>query len=227
MDGALAGFTRRTLAPALAITSMPCPRTISVHVPKAAGSSLHAQFTALLGDEAVHLDLAHDPFSGRGEEPATFPPGARIVHGHFAARRYAGSAACWITFLRHPIDNVFSNFAYWKLVNAPALGIDVNQFPSVVDFASFPGQSTLFSEAYFGGFDMRRFDFIGFHETRAVDMQHLGRLLGLKLDAGVHINKTPAYGLRTTEEANPAIRARLTDILAPDIRFYEKWRGAK
>ncbi len=202
-------------------------RVVSVHVPKTGGSSLHAQLATLLGDEAVVLDLTHDPVSGEGESEAAFPAGARVVHGHFPARRYARNAACWITWLRHPVDNVFSNFAYWKLVNGPSLKLDTNEFTSVLDFARYPGQDRLFCELYFGGFDMRRFDFIGFHETRQTDMLKLGQLLGLPLRPEVHINKTPAFDRREAEAADPAIRAQLMDILAPDVRFYEYWWGRK
>jgi hypothetical protein len=199
-------------------------RVVSVHVPKVAGSSLYTQLANLLGEDEVVLDLAHDPVSGR-PGAAAFPAGARVVHGHFPARRYAGNAACWITFLRHPVENVFSNFAYWRRVHAPSLNLDLRKFPSVLDFASYPGQDRLFSELYFGGFDMRRFDFIGFHETRAADMPRLGALLGLPLRSEIHVNKTPVCDIRAAEEEDPAIRARLTDILAPDIKFYEYWRA--
>jgi hypothetical protein len=200
-------------------------RVVSVHVPKAAGSSLHAQLVNLLGEDRVVLDLTHDPVSGSPAGAAAFPAGASVVHGHFPARRYAGNAACWITFLRHPVDNVFSNFAYWRKVNGPSLKLDLSEFPSVIDFARYPGQDKLFSELYFGGFDMRRFDFIGFHETRAADMPRLGALLGLPLRSDIQVNKTPVCEIRAAEEADPAIRAQLTDILAPDIKFYEYWRA--
>jgi SAM-dependent methyltransferase len=201
-------------------------RVVSVHFPKAAGSSLKSQFATLLGD-AVSLDYSHDPLTPAGAETAPFPDGKRIVHGHFRAQRYASANAYWITFLRHPVDNLISIYSYWKSLMTPGHelhGRFLRERPSIFDFAAYPGIRRLMSETYFGEFDMNRFDFIGFHETRDVDVRRLAEALNLPLVAEIHENKTIHSTERQQLEADPSIRLRLEDLLAEDVAFYERLR---
>jgi hypothetical protein len=202
-------------------------RIVSVHFPKAAGSSLRAQLTKLLGDE-IAFDYNHDPLTSAGAETADFPCGKRLVHGHFRAQRYATAAAYWMTFLRHPVDNLNSIYFYWKSVQEPGHAIHaqfLRERPSILEFARYPALTNLMSETYFGGFDMGRFDFIGFYETRDTGVPHLAADLGLPLVADVHENRTPESVERRSLEADVSVRRRLTDLLSADVKFYEKMRG--
>jgi hypothetical protein len=52
--------------------SMNPARVVSIHFPKAAGSSLRVQFVKLLGD-SVALDYTHDPLTSTGREAAEWP----------------------------------------------------------------------------------------------------------------------------------------------------------
>jgi hypothetical protein len=219
-------------SPALTISSLPQSnrlipeRVVSVHFPKAAGSSFHFQLTNLLGD-AVELDFIHDPLTLSGTETAVFPEGKRIVHGHFRARRYASTQAYWITFLRHPVDNLISIYFYWKSLPAPGHhlhGRFLQERPSILDFATYPGIQKLMSDTYFGGFDMYQFDFIGFHDTRDVAIPRLAKALNLPLIAETHVNKTIESAERQYVEVDAAIRQRLNDLLAEDLAFYERLR---
>jgi glycosyltransferase involved in cell wall biosynthesis/predicted O-methyltransferase YrrM len=202
-------------------------RLISVHVPKTAGSSLHSQMAILMGD-LVALDVAHDPLTPAGLETAPFPERKRVLHGHFRASRYATTQAYWVTFLRHPIDNLISIYFYWRSIPKPAHelhGRFLHERPSVLELARYPGLQTFWSETYFGGFDMQRFDFIGFHELRDADLPRLGQQIGLPLVAEVHVNRSAHSDERTSLENNVSIRSRLADLLAEDIAFYERWRS--
>lgn len=201
-------------------------RTVSVHFPKAAGSSLKSQFDALLGDQAF-FDYGHDPLVVEDRQAVAFPAGKRLVHGHFHPSRYDPTDGYWLTFLRHPVDNLLSIYFFW--IDRPEPDHDLHarflrERPSVLEFAAYPGISTLMSETYFGGFDMRRFDFIGFHETRASDLRRLGADLGLPLVAEAHENRTAETTERREIKADAALRRRLADLLAADMAFYERLR---
>ena len=201
-------------------------RVISVHFPKAAGSSLKSQFEALLGDQ-VFLDYGHDPLVVADRQAVAFPDGKRLVHGHFHPSRYGLMEAYWLTFLRDPVDNLLSIYFYW--IDLPEPGHRVHarflrERPSVLEFAAYPGISTLMSETYFGGVDMRRFDFIGFHETRAADLGRLGADTGLSLAAETHVNRTADTAERQEMKADPALRCRIADLLAADMTFYDRLR---
>jgi hypothetical protein len=203
-------------------------RVVSVHFPKAAGSSLHIQLGKLLGDKLA-LDYTHDPLTSMGKENAEFPSGKRIVHGHFRAQRYGSTDAYWMTFLRHPVDNLISIYFFWKTLPEPGHELHaqfLRERPSVLDFATYPGITSLMAETYFGNFDMSRFDFIGFFENREADVPRLAKDLGLPLVAGVHENRTAETAERLELEADLSIRRRLTDLLAADVAFYE-WLRAK
>jgi hypothetical protein len=209
----------------------PRERVVSVHFPKAAGTSLRTQLARLLGDRMV-LDYAQDPVGADRIESAPFPPGALLVHGHFNARRYADVTARRVTFLRHPVDNLISIYVFWLAAPATDHGVHarfLRERPSILEFAAhYTPLARLMSETYFGGVDMARFEFVGFHETRHTDIPALGTMLGLPLSAEVAENRTPTRPERQAIEADAATRARLTDLLAQDVAFYDReWRRWK
>ena len=82
------------------------------------------------------------------------------------------------------------------------------------------------SETYFGHFDMRQFDFIGFYETRSAGLQRVAIDLGVPLLPEVHKNETCGTAERRELEADVSLRRRLTDRLAADVAFYERLRCA-
>jgi hypothetical protein len=197
---------------------------VSVHFPKAAGTSLRKQFEALFGD-AAYMDYGHDPLTLPYAGAAAFPEGRRLVHGHFRADRYACPDAYLMTFLREPVDNLISTYFYWRGFRKPGHDLHarfLRDRPSLVEFATYPGIQRLMSETYFGGFDMERFNFIGFHETRDRDMRALASILQLDLDASIQDNKTRATvgRLWTTMDRNTI--DRLKHHLADDIDFYNR-----
>ena len=198
---------------------------VSVHFPKAGGSSLLVQLVNLLGD-TVALDYNHDPLTSEGKETADFPSGKRLVHGHFRAQRYASATGYWMTFLRHPVDNLISIYFFWKTypVTHAVHAQFLSESPSITEFARYPGLSNLMSETYFGGFDMRRFDFIGFYEHRDTDIPRLAADLGLQLVADIYENRTAESVERRALEANLSVRRQLTDLLSADVAFYERIR---
>ncbi len=201
-------------------------RLISVHFPKAAGTSLRTQLIAHLHDK-VATDYAHDPLGERGRETADFPVGKRVVHGHFRPDRYAGSEGFRLTFLREPVDNLISIYYFW--LNYDEHGNPVHtrflaERPDIFEFARYPSFSTLMSQSYFGGFDMTQFDFIGFHENRTTDLLKLGKILGIPLQSTVHENP----GLPNTQR-DEIKRSRdsldlLRNILKKDVVFYDNLR---
>lgn len=201
-------------------------RMVSLHFPKAAGSALKSQLLQMFPQDMV-LDYDNDPLVNADMTPAAFPVGKRVVHGHFRALRYSPTDAYWMTFLRHPVDNLISIYFFWTSLAAPTHELHrrfLQERPSLPDFAKFPGIQRLMSETYFGGFDMSRFDFIGFHETRDKDIARLAKETNLPFDADIYANKTAEHGDRRDAEQDAATRAILTDLLAEDVAFYERLR---
>jgi hypothetical protein len=133
-----------------------------------------------------------------------------------------------MTFLRHPVNNLISIYFFWKSFGTarnPVHAQFLSERPSVLDFARYPAFSNLMSETYFGGFDMRRFNFIGFYENRDSDMSRLAADTDLPLVANVHENLTPKSVERCELEANNSVQRRLADLLSDDLKFYEQMRN--
>jgi len=197
-------------------------RIISVHFPKAAGSSLKDQFVRLLGD-AVYLDYARGPLAGDDPCISDFPEGKTLVHGHFPAARYASSAATMITFLREPVDNLVSIYFFWRNFKKPTNVLHARflaERPSLVDFARYPKIRRLMSQTYFGNIDLQRFGFIGFHETREADLPRLSSLIGLPLDSSLYLNKTAESTDRPIVSQDRSVTDALESLLSDDIAFY-------
>jgi hypothetical protein len=213
-------------ASATSITGAVPERILAVHFPKASGSSLQVQFVQCLGDRVL-VDYSHDPMTEAGQEAASFPADKQMVFGHFSPRRYATTDAFRLTFLRHPVDNLISIYYYWRSLPEPGNPTHarfLRELPSIFEFALYPGIQRLMSETYFGGVDMRRFDFIGFYENRAADIARLSACIGLKLTSSVHTNRTLHSAERVALENDYQAQSRLAGLLRDDLGFYDRER---
>jgi hypothetical protein len=207
-----------------------------VHVPKAGGSSLLRALERAYGAafRTDYRDNPADPLSQRVLDPASylargerFPAGVDCVHGHFHPGKYAiDDGVVLATILREPVDNLISIYSFWK--NLPR-GHDalhdyfLDRQLGVLECARLPLLRRLLSETYFGGFDMGRFDLIGRHDDRAAALRRLGGLVGASLDVDLHENATPKDERRLEMSEDRALRHRLEQLLADDIRFYQRY----
>jgi hypothetical protein len=212
---------------------------ISVHFPKGAGSALAQSFIAAFGQDAVHLDYSDDPVdpcSNFNIDPdASFEqarlvstnPNIRVVHGHFNPEKYhLVDGAKRITFLRHPVDNLISIYFFWK--NCTDRGHALFEYArtrnlSLLEVARLPAIRYLFSRTYFGGVDLRTFDFVGFFDTYSADVKVLSDILNVSLpEVRTNTNRYPNYADEVAAIlSDKRTMALLNDYLREDIRFYE------
>jgi hypothetical protein len=208
---------------------------LSIHAPKAGGSSVRRILASVYG-EGMRLDYADNPASPVGQrllDPSRYmdrteriPDGVSCVHGHFHPGKYEISAHDIIfTMLRNPIDNIISIYYFWK--SMPRQGDVLHDYfvdhnLSLLETAKLPILRYLYSRTYFGDFPMDRFDLIGRHEDRQAALLKLAQLIGRPLDVSVRDNVTPPSDERAEMENDPVLRGRLADILADDMRFYER-----
>jgi hypothetical protein len=208
---------------------------ISVHVAKAGGSSLLKIFETAFGDGLLrdYAENPADPTSPRLLDPDRYfargqkiPGGVDCVHGHFHPGKYEiPRDAVLSTILRDPVENIISIFTFWKSIGRGHDALHdyfMDQGLSILETAKLPLLRHLFSETYFGGFDMGRFDIIGRHDRRGVALEKLGALMGKRFEADVRENVTVASEERLAMAADPKLRAALEDILMRDIAFYER-----
>lgn len=90
-----------------------------------------------------------------------------------------------------------------------------------------PKIRNLYSQVYFGDFDMDRFNFIGDYQNYDKELRRLGGLLGVEFDLNVRLNVTQEYageGGTSLDVGEESIES-LSSILEKDIRFYECYVG--
>src|SRR5215213_337469 len=204
---------------------------VSVHFPKAGGHALLVQLRYLLRDSLLE-DYSHDPLGpNAGELVDDLPLGIRMVHGHFRAARYDKvKNAFRFTFLRHPVDNLLSQYFFWQTYpDADVHSLHakfLRERPTIEKFAGSAPIRRLMSEMYFGGYDMARFDLVGFIETRSADYRKLNQVAGLPLDPDIRLNETATHHEeRAAIKSDALLMSRISALLSDDIRFYQRQRA--
>jgi hypothetical protein len=217
-------------------------KLISLHFPKAAGSSLVLAYEAALGADRVLQDYDSDPMDPCGlinlhpvryEETKPTSLGLHAaVHGHFHIGRYDRIRdAVRVVCLREPVDNLISIYHYWDYIGRKEGHIEgrhcvyryfCRSEMNLLEFATIPSVRNLMSATYFGNVDMACFDAIGDYSNLDSYLQHVARLVGVDFPALPKSNVTPPSDERRGVSENPRMLARLRDLLANDLRFYER-----
>ncbi|MBF0169627.1 MAG: hypothetical protein HQK87_00830 [Nitrospinae bacterium] len=211
---------------------------ISLHMPKAGGTSMLEMLRRAYGPETLLLDEDDpaiptaecnlNPDRWLAQRPTRLPEGIHVVHGHFRASKYdLIESAFRFTFLRHPVDNVRSIYRYWKRIPphpSPLHQYFLEKDLDLVGFARLPTIRFLYSRTYFGGWNTDTLDFVGRHEHRAADIGRLEALLNVTLDTNVWLNATGSKDTRESGDDRAVASGwdSLTELLAEDITLYER-----
>lgn len=213
-------------------------KVISIHFPKAAGSSLRDALVAAYGEAAVYFDYADDPADPcspysldpvgcrRKTREARFAPVVRVIHGHFHPSKYQHlEGVRRITFLRHPVDNLISIYFFWKSYKGKGhclFDYFRDNDMTLLDMACLPTHRYLLSRTFFGGVDMDTFDFIGTTENYEHHCRSLSRLLSIPFtEYRENVNTYPGYRDRANEiRSDRETMKALAGFLNDDIEFY-------
>ncbi len=210
---------------------------VSIHTPKAGGTSTRKTLEKAFGIDAVYSDCVDDPSDPESRQYANFPdwmetrPDAlprkvQVVHGHFHPLKYARLAdVFWTTILRHPVSNIVSIYNYWLSIppQPHSLHLKFKRNPvNLLEFAKIETFRYLYTKTYFGGWDMGSMNFVGSHENRTRDLQTLGEMLGVAFETDLHANDTEDWGMKFDRNIDANTHAALSDILAEDIAFYQE-----
>ena len=217
------------------------PKLISVHFPKAAGSSLANVYEAALGAGRLLRDYAHDPVDPcalmyldpvryEQNKPVSLDPYA-AVHGHFHISRYDRLAgAVRVTVLREPVENFISIYYFWDHLRRQGRtdGHALYQYfcssqLTLLELASIPALRTLMTGKYFFRVDMGCFDVIGDASNLDDYWRRVAGLIGVDFAALPKSNVTPPSDERQATSEDPHTLARLRTLLADDLCFYERY----
>lgn len=153
---------------------------ISIHIPKAGGSSLRQVLHGVYG---AHLWADYSrQWSPSDAHLAEIPESARCLHGHFEADAFKVRFpnARLITWMRNPVDRIVSLYRHIlhrpDLENSYIREIHQRQ-PGLVEFSQIPWvRNHAFN--YLKGFSPEDFTFIGFLEDFASSLRSCARKLG-------------------------------------------------
>jgi hypothetical protein len=153
------------------------------------------------------------------------------VHGHFHIGRYDRiSDAIRAVVLRDPIDNLISIYYYWDLLRKTGhasghclYGYFCASKISLLDLATIPALQKLMTRSYFRNIDMGYFDVIGDFTDLDGYLRRVTNLIGVEFAALPKVDVTPPSDERRATSEDTCTLARLRDLLADDLRFYERY----
>ncbi|EAQ95710.1 sulfotransferase family 2 domain-containing protein [Congregibacter litoralis] len=215
---------------------------ISVHMPKAAGSSFQATLAAHYG-EALLLRYADQPLhrstwsrnldAGRGclkNRGATLDSGGtRCIHGHFLPLHYRlakpSSPLLFVTWLRDPVQRLLSHYYYWQRSYQPGQSGPLHQRMmeekwSLEEFALCRELRNIYG-IFLWGFPLERFDFIGITEDYAAELARFGRDILKAPVTSAERNRNPDQG-EEDYAIDKSLRRKIEAAHGTDIALYQR-----
>lgn len=205
---------------------------ISVHVHKTAGGTFGRCLKQVYGELQVFSDY-------QGENLETImarlsvQPQVRVIHGHFAARKYKGyfQSAKRIIWLRNPIIQFISGYFFWKSQPRDVFFSEEHKYMvenniRLLEFAEMQAKNWINSltDFYCRDMDLTDFYFVGIQEFFQDDLAELKQMLGFP-DWKMEIfnqNKYPNYQecLKEALEDKKLLN-RLIAMNSKDIELYQ------
>lgn len=134
------------------------PELLSIHIPKTAGRTFREILKSQYGVNGV-LSLDHYYLTKQNEQLADHPTDRYpVIHGHLPYRQISKVAlpsSKYITWLRHPVDRVISNYYHYRDSVFPAKQKrnPSAQLVSIEDFIERPKRRNKMSQ-YLEGIDL-------------------------------------------------------------------------
>ena len=205
---------------------MSISKFISVHVPKAAGTSFLNLLKKTYGGNVKtdYLDIMNLNAVILHNVPTSFkyPPKIHkrmIISGHFKASKYLHLKRPFVTWVRNPVDRAISHYYYWKKLWLKPKKRNWDEklsklFESGMDLVQF---SEIFSNqmSYFLDVDLKRFVFIGVAEYYNESIKWLGKILDKDIPIG---NKKLNVGNKHKISAD--IRSKIANNHKKDFELY-------
>lgn len=205
---------------------------VSVHIPKTAGTSFRNTLREVYGaDKVVRLDitLEHEKIRLDEQEWAgpRLPKKVAVAHGHFSPalfeKYFRETEANFITWLRHPVERVLSNYYYLvkrleEELQEEQKGLNIlsKLQRSLEEYASAPLNQNRISK-FLAGRQLEDFAFVGIQEHYEQDLQRLAKRLNWPNAPHFKHNVT---GKRYDVSAE--LRERIADYNQEDMQLYEQ-----
>jgi hypothetical protein len=166
--------------------------------------------------------------------PESIPPGTRCIHGHFPSTHYDRVLPHFdlVTWLRHPVDRVVSNYHYFLRhpdAANPCSEALMKGGLSIEEFARLDLMRNV-ATRYMAGKAVREFKFIGVAEMFQESLDAFGAIFGVPVPAEPPwVNTDPDRASATNRITDEAFQ-RILELNQLDLGTYElaaaKIRGA-
>ncbi len=206
---------------------------ISIHIPKTAGTSFRNILKEVYGENGVvRLDIPLYSQLVKINEQAysstKLPFGTRVVHGHFSLEQLKENfeiidSVPIITWLRHPVDRVISNYYYLEKrlkeelqEEAKGLNILSKMQRSLPEYARDEINRNR-QYKFLNGIDLEDFSFVGIQEHFSEDLISLSKQLDWPVYEELKHNITGSKYQVSAED-----RAEIAELNTKDMDLYEK-----
>ncbi|MEQ8703870.1 MAG: sulfotransferase family 2 domain-containing protein [Phaeodactylibacter sp.] len=223
-------YTRLLKRKWYAATGRPYPYLLSIHIPKTAGRTFREILRAQYGHEGV-LSLDHHYLKQRNEQLEDYPTSHYpVIHGHLPYQQIARvglPSSQYLTWLRHPVDRVISNYYFYRTSEYPDLKKKdpTKQLTPFKRFIRREHRRNVMSR-YLEGIALEDLFFVGFQEHFNKDVVKLGKKLGWQL-APEHLE----LRINDNQKAKQALPAPTEELISKicayndkDLTLYEKAR---
>jgi hypothetical protein len=213
---------------------------ISLHIPKAAGTSFRTALEAKFGsgllrdydDRPIHSSPAERNAKALRDcqlnRQRSFE-GVTCIHGHFLPRKYMPlieqKATRLVTWLRNPVERLASNYHHWKRFGqcdqgSPVVRRFIDEQWSLERFC-FAGELKDLYSQFLWDFPFARFDFVGITEHYEEDMAYFSRRF-LDAPAAVHRSNVNPDSIGRNYVSDPGLRADIEAFHAQDMALYRQ-----
>jgi hypothetical protein len=209
----------------------PSLELVSLHIPKTAGTSLRGILLDHFGAGLAKLDLYDSgslKFNDQAWDGRQWPKHTRAVHGHFKFDSIGpllpGPAeTAWITWVRHPVERVVSNYYFLhqviaqRIAELPDENLWSRMGKTIEEFVAHEANCNVMS-AFLHSAPLEQFAFVGIQDDFEQEIQLMALALGWPQPKTKHFNTTS----NKPTSINADLRSWIEQHNALDLELYER-----
>lgn len=198
-------------------------KLVSIHIPRTGGTTFRNLLFYWYGILNVYHDETHKsyiPNTKVGPIPSNIHM-FDVIHGHFPYKKYEYLKLPMITWVRHPVDILISQFHVLSKHNvtprSPKIHLRVvRKEISMTEYAEYKGSHNTLHK-FIGGVDLDKFAFIGITEHYAHSLCRFRGWNRLPIP-----NVFPIYNSQSYPDVSEEVRNHIASFNKKDIELYNE-----